>query len=180
MQSMCQKNKKIYGITGLLIAIAWTIGITSSYAIVDDKDTSGSVEYPVALTEDKTDSSFVYIMEGRPDPFVPFITKKAVIKILNPDEIIDEDVELTGMRRFEPGQLTLVAILKGDERGGIAMVEDVTGRGYMLREGVPIGIRGVVAEITRSEVLIVETARTRAGKEIKNTIVMRLNKEGAQ
>jgi type IV pilus assembly protein PilP len=122
---------------------------------------------------------FEYVLEGRPDPFVPFISKKAATPKLDPNEIIDEDVELTGMRQFEPGQLRLVAILE-TPRKKIAMVEDVTGRGYTIDEGTPIGRHGVVSQITRGQVIITETAHTRAGKEIKNTIVMRLNKEGEQ
>ena len=122
---------------------------------------------------------YKYVLEGRPDPFVPFITKKASTPKLNPDEIIDEDVELTGMRQFEPGQLRLVAVLETGKKK-IAMVEDVTGKGYMLNEGTPIGRHGVVSKINLQQVVVTETAHTRAGKEIKNTIVMRLNKEGEQ
>jgi len=123
--------------------------------------------------------SFKYVLEGRPDPFVPFITPKATTTKpqLNPDEIVDENVKLTGMRQFEPGQLKLVAVLQSGKQR-IAMVEDVTGKGYILRVGMPIGRRGVVSEILPQQVLITETARTRAGKELVNTVVMRLNKEG--
>ncbi len=123
--------------------------------------------------------SFEYVLEGRPDPFVPFITKEAARPKLNPDEIIDEDVELTGMRLFEPGQLRLVAVLETGKKK-IAMVEDVTGKGYTLNEGTPIGRHGIVTKINLQQVIITETAHTRSGKEIKNTIVMRLNKEGEQ
>ncbi len=181
MQSEYKRNKKLYGIAGLLFVTVWAVGGTSVGAAVDNKEISGLVESSSAIGIEKTATTFEYIMEGRPDPFVPFITEEVVTKIFDPDEIVNDDyMALTGMRQFEPGQLTLVAILKGDQRGGVAMVEDVTGRGYMLSEGVPIGRRGVVSEITANKVLIVETARTRAGKEIKNTIVMRLNKEGEQ
>ncbi len=131
------------------------------------------------LTEDNSSQPFAYVLEGRPDPFVPFITKKASTPKLNPDEIIDEDVELTGMRQFEPGQLRLVAVLETGKKK-IAMVEDVTGKGYILNEGTPIGRHGVVSKINLQQVIITETAHTRAGKELKNTIVMRLNKEGEQ
>jgi type IV pilus assembly protein PilP len=176
-----KKNKKLYGIAGLLLVAIYAVGVTGSEAAVDNKnkeESDSTLSFP-AIDAEETATTFEYIMEGRPDPFVPFITEKVVTKVLDLDEIVDdENMKLTGMRQFEPGQLTLVAILKGDRRGGVAMVEDVTGRGYMLSEGIPIGRRGVVAEITSRKVLIVETARTRAGKEIKNTIVMRLNKEG--
>jgi len=81
------------------------------------------------------------------------------------------------MRLFEPGQLTLVAVLyAGDRR--MAMVEDVTGKGYILKEGMPIGRRGVVHRIDPEQVMVIETAHTRAGRKLQNKIFMRLNKEG--
>ncbi len=122
---------------------------------------------------------YEYILEGRPDPFVPFLSEKASTPKINPDEIVEEDIDLTGMRQFEPGQLTLVAVLKANDKK-IAMVEDVTGKGYMLNEGTAIGRRGIVTEIRPQQVLITETAHTRAGKAIKNTVIMRLKKEGDQ
>jgi type IV pilus assembly protein PilP len=121
-------------------------------------------------------ASFKYELTGRPDPFVPFIEPQVATK-LDPNEILEEDVELTGMQLFEPGQLKLVAVLLTSDKK-IAMVEDVTGKGYVINEGVLIGRHGVVTQISPDQVIVTETTRTRAGKEIINTIVMRLNKEG--
>lgn len=120
--------------------------------------------------------SFTYNLIGRPDPFVPFIEPQVATK-LDPNEIVDEEVELTGMQLFEPGQLKLVAVMFATDKK-MAMVEDVTGKGYVINEGVLIGRHGVVSEITTDQVIVTETTRTRAGKEIINTVVMRLNKEG--
>ena len=96
---------------------------------------------------------------------------------LDPNEIVEEDVVLTGMQLFEPGQLRLVAVLFASDKK-IAMVEDVTGKGYVINEGVLIGRHGVVSQVSTDQVTVTETTRTRAGKEIINTVVMRLNKEG--
>lgn len=120
--------------------------------------------------------TFTYILTGRPDPFVPFIEPQVATK-LDPNEIVENEVELTGMQLFEPGQLKLAAVLFAADKK-IAMVEDVTGKGYVINEGVLIGRHGVVSEITTDQVIVTETTRTRAGKEIINTVVMRLNKEG--
>jgi type IV pilus assembly protein PilP len=130
-----------------------------------------------ALSGDKPDKDdFDYQLEGRPDPFEPFI-RPQVATTEEPDQIIEEDKVLTGMQLFEPGQLDLVAVMfaQGDK---LAMVQDVTGKGYIIKEGVLIGRRGVVSRITEDQVIVTETARTRAGKEVVTTIVMRLNKEG--
>ncbi|NOQ46050.1 MAG: hypothetical protein GQ559_05180 [Desulfobulbaceae bacterium] len=151
--------------------------VTSAWATQQESDVIEPA-HPLQI-EHETVVSFEYILEGRPDPFVPFISPKAVTRapLLNPDEIIDEDVELTGMRQFEPGQLTLVAVLSSSGQK-MAMVEDVSGRGYILNEGILIGRRGVVSQINQQQVLVTETAHTRAGKELVNTVVMRLKKEG--
>jgi len=57
-------------------------------------------------------------------------------------------------------------------------VEDQTRKGYILKMGTPIGKRGVVTSIDSRQMIITETAKTRAGKELKTTTVMRLKKEG--
>ena len=131
------------------------------------------------LTETMDNSRFEYILENRPDPFVPFLTEKAATASVDMNEVIDKNEALTGMQLFEPGQLTLVALMqKGTE--DIAMVEDFTGKGYVLTEGTKIGRRGVVKDIAPNSVLIEETAETRAGKKIITEIVMLLKKEGEE
>ena len=154
--------------TFLVTALGWAANdVDVANGAEDD-----SGEITVASVAKKTDG-FEYQLEGRPDPFRPFIRPK-VATTLATDEIIEDDVVLTGMQLFEPGQLKLVAVMfaGGDK---IAMVEDVTGKGYVINEGVLIGIRGVVSQITPDKVVITETARTRAGKELTTTVVMRLN-----
>lgn len=123
---------------------------------------------------------FKYIVEGRRDPFIPFVTEKAASSG-NEDmnEIVEKDVVLSGMQLFEPGQLNLVALLaKGAEH--FAMVEDSTGKGYVIAKGTKIGRRGVVVEIIPNKVLIEETAETRAGQKIVTKVVMVLKKEGEE
>ena len=121
--------------------------------------------------------SFKYeLSPGRPDPFVPFIEPKVATK-LDPNEIVEDEAPLTGMQLFEPGQLRLVAVLFAPDKK-IGMVEDITGKGYVINEGVLIGRHGVVSQINTDQVTITETTRTRAGTEMTKTIVMRLNKEG--
>jgi len=139
--------------------------------------------------EDKTDTlsphqntnvpSYEYQLENRPDPFAPFITEKAAAASVDMNEIVDENGPLTGMQLFEPGQLTLVALLKKDTED-LAMVEDFTGKGYVLTEGTKIGRRGIVKNIAPKSVIIEETAVTRAGKKIVTEVVMLLKKEGEE
>lgn len=122
------------------------------------------------------DELFVYQIESRPDPFQPFITEKSASSGVDMNEIMDDNEPLTGMQLFEPGQLTLVAVMKSGNED-IAMVEDFTGKGYVLTEGIKIGRRGVIQDIGSNSVIIEETAWTRAGKKIVTKKVMTLKKD---
>ena len=83
------------------------------------------------------------------------------------------------MQLFEPGQLTLVAIVSVNNRP-LAMVEDFTGKGYLLEKGVKVGKRGVVKTIEARRIIIEEVALTRTGKKIRSEFVMQLKNEGEQ
>ncbi len=155
----------------IIIILFWT-SILKAAVEVSAENSEQNNPFELQITED----DFEYALEGRPDPFLPFITEKTTANEV-PDEIIEVDEELTGMRRFEPGQLSLVAVMFS---GAVkyAMVEDVTGKGYIIHEGTEIGKRGVVEAISDQQVLIKETSRTRSGKEIIDTVTMRLKKDG--
>ncbi|MDH3922765.1 MAG: pilus assembly protein PilP, partial [Desulfobulbaceae bacterium] len=83
-------------------------------------------EKMAAILFQEPKDAFVYKREGRNDPFVPFVEERVVAK-----EVLVE--ELTGMRKFEPGQLSVVAIVS---RAGntFAMVQDSNNQGYIIRE----------------------------------------------
>ncbi len=150
------------------------VASTSPTAIPDRQ---GDVVQPTAsvvpgLTR-VPDQSYQYQLTGRADPFKPFIAPKTV----NPNDLVDDNKELTGMQLFEPGQLSLVAIMDTPS-GRIAMVEDVTKKGYMLRKGILIGRNGEVTEIMKDQVVVTETAHTRGGDEIKTVVSMKLKRDG--
>ena len=123
--------------------------------------------------EELSAAEYEYQVAARPDPFKPFIAPKTV----NPNELVDENLELTGMQLFEPGQLNLVAVMD-TPRGRLAMVEDVTKKGYKITQGQLIGRRGQVTEIRKDEVLVTETAYTRGGEEIKTVVSMKMKRDG--
>jgi hypothetical protein len=132
-------------------------------------------EVPEPIAFLKKTSSYQYHLEGRPDPFLPFIADKTE-GTLDPNELVDTNEQLTGMQLFEPGQLSLVALVSSDNQK-FAMVQDVSGKGYIIKEGTKIGKRGVVRSIIPNKVLIEEIAMTRAGKKLSSDIVMVLRKE---
>ncbi len=119
-------------------------------------------------------SDFSYQREGRSDPFMPFITEERVQA-----ELAGEEKTLTGMQLFEPGQLTLVAIINTSS-GPMAMAQDSVGKGYSLREGMKIGRTGEIINIVSNKVLIKEEAykNARTKEIIYKTTEMVLKKEG--
>jgi hypothetical protein len=116
------------------------------------------------------EDSFVYQREGRPDPFTPFIPEKLI-------QIDVGDEELTGMRRYEPGQLTLVSIIM-TEKEPVAMVQDSVGKGYIIRKGNRIGRSGIITDIVPNQVIIQQQMLTPTGEKRSQTVEMFLRKEG--
>ncbi|WP_458776086.1 pilus assembly protein PilP [Desulforhopalus sp. 52FAK] len=148
-------------------------------SIIVPSITLANTQEMLSENDSSADAYFEYVLENRPDPFVPFLTEKAATSNADMNEVIENNEPLSGMQLFEPGQLTLVALMKSGAED-IAMVEDFTGKGYVLTEGIKIGRRGVVKDIAPNSVLIEETAETRAGKKIITEIVMILKKEGEE
>jgi type IV pilus assembly protein PilP len=167
-----------------LITVAFLLVFLATATIAADESSDDQVDEappsaetaPLAIKSSL--DSFEYRIEGRADPFMPFITERST-RNENPDEIIEENKILTGMQLFEPSQLTLVALM-ATESDKFAMVQDFTGKGYIIKEGTKIGRRGVVAEIAPGRVIIEETARTRSGEILTNKIAMVLKKEGEE
>ena len=157
------------------LLLAASLVTTPAPASATENAAASAAAAPTTVTA----APFEYQLENRVDPFVPFITEKAATASADMNEIIEDNKPLTGMQLFEPGQLTLVATLRKN-KDDVAMVEDFTGKGYVLLQGTKIGRRGVVKKIDPNAVTIEETAVTRAGKEIITKIVMTLKKEGEE
>ena len=118
------------------------------------------------------DDGFVYRREDRADPFAPFISEKMINAERNKAK-----EELTGLQRVEPGQLTLVAVIFNGKTA-MAMAQDPGGMGYYIRQGMKIGLSGVVDAITTNTVIIKQKYQTISGKSRYRTIEMVLKKEG--
>ena len=118
--------------------------------------------------------SFVYSRVGRADPFMPFVSER----IIAADFGIPRE-KLTGMRKFEPGQLSLVAIVFAED-GPLAMVQDSIGKGYVIRNGTKIGRSGIVDGITDNLVVVKQRYKNTAGDDLYKTVQMLLKKEGEQ
>jgi len=179
MNIKCSHRKIIRPIALCSIGMCSLFLVGTAVAADPTEGDSAPTEPATAVEIEKSTSDYQYQVDSRPDPFAPFVSGTAKKNTVTPDEIVEDNEVLTGMQLFEPGQLTLVALLM---TGGttMAMVEDFTGRGYVVETGTKIGRRGVITEITEDKILITETAYTRSGKTLTNEIAMVLKREGEE
>ncbi|MGL1930525.1 MAG: pilus assembly protein PilP [Desulfotalea sp.] len=157
------KRLKLCLATCLIAALA-----TPCIAKAEEKKTSQPVEEL---------ASFEYQLDGRHDPFIPFLKDAKKSPTVDMNEILDSNDKLVGMQIFEPDQLKVVGVIVGKSKK-IAMVQDGIGQGYNIGIGTLIGKRGMVTEISKQGVIVEETAKTRAGKKITTQRVMTLKPEG--
>ncbi len=109
---------------------------------------------------------------NQPDPFLPFISAKAAQSV----QAVPTE-HLTGMRKYEPGQLKLVAIVFSRSRP-MAMVQDSAGKGYVIRRGTRIGNSGIVSDIIPNKVVIKQLVYSITKKKKYKTVEMVIRKEG--
>jgi type IV pilus assembly protein PilP len=164
-------------IFGVPTVAAQTPPLQTSDNVTDEVSLAENAEVVKALEEllaSMKMEDFVYQIEERPDPFMPFISEK----VIQPVESDFEDTEkLTGMRQFEPGQLNLVAIMF-TESNPMAMVEDSSHKGYIIRRGTKIGRSGIVSDILPNQVIIKQLSYSMTKERKYKTVEMILRKEG--
>ena len=149
----------------------------------EEIDTSAAIQKEKIDIGELLEQEFTYTTENRSDPFVSFISVQTVKM-----QIAEQEEVLSGMQLFEPGQLTVVAIVFVDNQP-LAMLQDSMGVGHIVREKIrnqqtrayeptKIGRRGKIKKILPNVVVIEEWYQTIAGKKRYKTIEMVLIKEG--
>ena len=123
-----------------------------------------------AILFQEAEGGFVYVRENRSDPFVPFIQERVSVTEMPVEE-------LSGMQKFEPGQLKVVAIMLSPV-DKFAMVQDSNNQGYIIREGILLGRTGVVEAIVQNKVIVKNYSYNLAGDKIYKTVEMVLRQEG--
>jgi type IV pilus assembly protein PilP len=117
--------------------------------------------------EKKEEAEYSYNPAGKPDPFKPFIQLASTR---------GTRTALTPLQKFDISQLKLVAIISAPE-GNIALVEDVTGKGYFLKKGTWIGKNdGKVTKILKDKVIVEEVYQDIFGQTKTNEISISLHK----
>ena len=165
-------HKSIFFLTAILVIT----GLQSMYVFAAEEKAAEEqkelkfTEKMAAILFREADDSFVYKRERRTDPFVPFVRER-VVATRTPVE------ELTGMRKFEPGQLAVVAIVMS-AADQFAMVQDSNNQGYIIRAGILVGRTGVVEAVVPNKVIVKNYTYNLAGDKIYKTVEMVLNQEG--
>jgi len=119
---------------------------------------------------------YVYDPKGKPDPFKPLIVEKKETASGKPKPSSMEAAleSATPLERMDLGQLKLVAVVWNipNPKG---MVEDSTGKGYILSVGTPIGKnKGKVTQINSSGIVVTERFEDSTGKFKSRQVTLKL------
>lgn len=128
----------------------------------------------------KTESETTYNPTGRIDPFEPLFQTKAgkgSNGAVRSQSIRDaRKGKLTPLENLDISQMKLTAIIISPQRS-IAMVQESTGKGHVIKKGTFIGINsGRVVDIRQNEVIIEEEVEDLLGKIIVRKRELKLQK----
>jgi len=120
----------------------------------------------VSTTTEKIEApkeSDFYNPEGKLDPFAPLIKEKPVNLSAKHRKAVRRK-PLTPLEKLDLSQLKLVAILRA-QSGNRALVEEDSGKGYVIKKGTYIGTHsGKVAEILSDRIVVEEEVEDIYGK----------------
>jgi hypothetical protein len=151
--------------SSIVIAILLTISIQLSFAEEPKKEPQKINEQQTIKEEIKFDiGDFEFKPEGRRDPFEPVLMLKA--KSAREVKVVKDKKRDTDAVGYELEELKLVGVLKSD-KGMIAMMEDVQGKGIFIKKGDPLNEKMWVADISSSNVVFAYKSKG----EIKKVIV---------
>lgn len=132
----------------------------------------GAVKKKMAREIKKIEIPYVYNPKGRPDPFRPYITEVQSFTAVRPANWAPR----TPLERSAISEFKVVAIL-WSEQDKRAMVEDGTGKGYIIKIGTFIGKKGgKVIDIFADHVVVEEQLVSIYGDKRTNRIPLKLRK----
>jgi type IV pilus assembly protein PilP len=112
-----------------------------------------------------------YIARGKIDPFEPLFKETPVFR-----EKKKKRIPRTPLEKLSLGQLKLVAIIRAPS-GNKALVEESSGKGYVIKEGTYIGLNsGKIIKIEKDNILIEEEIQNIQGNIEVRQIELKLQK----
>jgi type IV pilus assembly protein PilP len=122
-----------------------------------------------------------YNPEGRIDPFEPlFKEEPEPPQVELSDGTRKRRTPQTPLERVALSQIKLSAIMRSSA-GNRALVEDATGKGYVIKKGTFIGLNaGQVIQIEKDRVIIEEEIENLMGELVVQNIELKLQKPAGE
>jgi len=118
----------------------------------------------------ESDKYLAYNPKGKTDPFAPLFKEDAKEDEKNKQASNESDIPkepprpLTPLEKLDLGQLKLVGIISA-ESGNKALVEEASGKGYIIIKGTYIGINsGKVVDILKDRIIVEEEDKDMLGQ----------------
>jgi type IV pilus assembly protein PilP len=125
---------------------------------------------PEAHAEADPVFEYTYTPVGKRDPFRSVVDDAASL----PAEALAMRADCGPLCKWEIEQLKLVAVISGISNP-VAMVEDPSGKGFVVRRGSFVGKRnGKVTQIRAGEVVVTEIFKDQMGKPHVNPVFIRM------
>jgi len=135
---------------------------TQAESEAKDKKLVGSLS-PTVQKLVLLDSTNVYNPQGKLDPFEPLFQEKAVA-VAKTRKKRKTRQRITPIEKLDLSQLQLVGVIRS-LNGNKALVEDATGKGYVVTKGTYIGTRyGKIVEILADRIIVAEEVENVYGK----------------
>ncbi len=83
------------------------------------------------------------------DPFRPFIKTEKATEIVKGEKLLPT-------QKLKISEISLKGIIWRQKRSPLALIEDSTGRGYIIKVGDPLGLSGWVKTIKKDRIVVEE------------------------
>jgi type IV pilus assembly protein PilP len=126
------------------------------------------------------DTKDFYNPEGKLDPFASLYKEKPAVIPTGQQLSPEPKRPLTPLEKVDLSQLKLVAIIRAMS-GNLALVEEASGKGYVIKKGTYIGTRsGKVGKILPDRIIVEEKSEDFSGKVSVREIEVKLNPSGEE
>jgi type IV pilus assembly protein PilP len=118
------------------------------------KELMASVSTPGGTLKPENDGVSGYNPEGKTDPFIPFVAGEPAATAGQSKR--EKRAPMTPLEKLDLSQLKITAIIRAPN-GNKALVEETSGKGYIIQKGTFIGVNsGKVVSIENERVVIEE------------------------
>ena len=134
------------------------------------------------ITKEESVAKRIYNPKERLNPFIPLF--RADTKEISTDQADKKKrkkrVPQTPLERISINQLKLVAVIRAPS-GNRALVEDSSGKGYIIRNGTYIGLNsGIVTQINAASLIVEEELENLLGEFILQNTEIKLQKTAGE